>query len=160
MKLIQGDLIKLAKEGHFDVIVHGCNCFCTMGNGIARTIKDQFPQAYAADLETKKGDRTKLGTFSRATAEDDFGNTFEIFNAYTQYNYGGGNDLFEYDAFLHFLNNVAQHERLLQAMKMPALRYGFPLIGCGLAGGDKIRILAMIEEVLADVDVTVVEFQP
>jgi len=30
MKEITGNLITLAKEGHFDMIVHGCNCFCTM----------------------------------------------------------------------------------------------------------------------------------
>jgi O-acetyl-ADP-ribose deacetylase (regulator of RNase III) len=28
---IDGDLIKLAKEGKFDVIAHGCNCHSTMG---------------------------------------------------------------------------------------------------------------------------------
>ena len=32
---VDGDLIKLAKQGRFDVIVHGCNCFCQMGAGIA-----------------------------------------------------------------------------------------------------------------------------
>ena len=39
MKIIKGDLIKLALQGEFDVIVHGCNCFCTMGAGIAKSIK-------------------------------------------------------------------------------------------------------------------------
>jgi O-acetyl-ADP-ribose deacetylase (regulator of RNase III) len=55
MKKVKGDLIKLAKEGAFDLIIHGCNCFGTMGAGIARTIKSQFPVAYTADLDTKKG---------------------------------------------------------------------------------------------------------
>ena len=31
MKTIEGNLISLAKAGQFDVIVQGCNCFCTMG---------------------------------------------------------------------------------------------------------------------------------
>ena len=30
---IIGDLIKLANEGTFDVITHGCNCMSTMGAG-------------------------------------------------------------------------------------------------------------------------------
>ena len=64
MKTIQGDLIKLAVAGEFDVIVHGCNCFCTMGAGIAKTIKQKFPTAYQADLATIKGDKTKLGAVS------------------------------------------------------------------------------------------------
>jgi len=33
MKTIQGNLIHLAQDGEFDLIVHGCNCFCTMGAG-------------------------------------------------------------------------------------------------------------------------------
>lgn len=33
MKYIIGDLLKLADDGQFDVIVHGCNCFNTMGAG-------------------------------------------------------------------------------------------------------------------------------
>ena len=43
---IKGDLIKLAIKGDFDVIIHGCNCFCTMGAGIAKSIKTAFPEAY------------------------------------------------------------------------------------------------------------------
>ncbi|MGJ4995019.1 hypothetical protein ACQR0Z_11425 [Bradyrhizobium sp. HKCCYLS3077] len=54
MKIIKGDLIKLALDGHIDVIVHGCNCQCTMGAGIAKSIKDIFPEAYAADLSTPR----------------------------------------------------------------------------------------------------------
>tara|TARA_R110000822_G_scaffold11613_4_gene42252 strand:- start:1226 stop:1822 length:597 start_codon:yes stop_codon:yes gene_type:complete len=39
---IEGDLIRLAKQGKFDVITHGCNCFCTMGAGIAPQMADAF----------------------------------------------------------------------------------------------------------------------
>jgi O-acetyl-ADP-ribose deacetylase (regulator of RNase III) len=52
MKTINGNLIKHALEGKFDVVIHGCNCSCTMGAGIAKSIKDQFPEAYQADLIT------------------------------------------------------------------------------------------------------------
>ena len=56
MKYIKGDLIKLALIGNFEVIAHGCNCMCTMGAGIAKTIKSEFPEAYQADCATEKGD--------------------------------------------------------------------------------------------------------
>lgn len=36
MQNIKGDLIELALVGEFDVIVHGCNYFCTMGASIAK----------------------------------------------------------------------------------------------------------------------------
>jgi O-acetyl-ADP-ribose deacetylase (regulator of RNase III) len=60
MKIVNGDLIELAKKGEFDVIVQGCNCQCRMGRGIALTIKQQFPEALAADYETTVGDQSKL----------------------------------------------------------------------------------------------------
>jgi len=69
MKTIKGDLIDLALKGEFDLIVHGCNCFCTMGAGIAKTIKQKFPADYQADLETQKGDESKLGKISWAKIE-------------------------------------------------------------------------------------------
>ena len=61
MNVVTGDLLRLALDGRFDVIVHGCNCQCAMGKGIALSIKQQFPEAYDADLHTQKGDRAKLG---------------------------------------------------------------------------------------------------
>lgn len=39
---VDGNLISLAKEGKFDVIGHGVNCFCTMGAGIAPQMAKEF----------------------------------------------------------------------------------------------------------------------
>ena len=39
---IEGNLITIAQRGHFDVIAHGCNCFCTMGAGIAPQMAEAF----------------------------------------------------------------------------------------------------------------------
>lgn len=39
---VEGDLILLARAGKFDVIAHGCNCFCTMGAGIAPQMAEAF----------------------------------------------------------------------------------------------------------------------
>jgi O-acetyl-ADP-ribose deacetylase (regulator of RNase III) len=35
---INGDLIELALQDKFNVIAHGCNCFCTQKSGIAKQI--------------------------------------------------------------------------------------------------------------------------
>lgn len=54
IKEIKGDLIELFKQCNFDLIVHGCNCHITMGAGIAKQIKDNFPIAYEEDLKYNK----------------------------------------------------------------------------------------------------------
>lgn len=41
-EVIEGDLIKLALVGAFDVISHGCNCMHTMGAGIAVPMAKAF----------------------------------------------------------------------------------------------------------------------
>ena len=97
MQKTKGDLIKLALNGEFDVIVHGCNCFCTMGKGIALTIKNVFPEAYQADLKTNKGDKQKLGKYSYAKLQRN-GYQITVINAYTQYHYGGRGDKADYNA--------------------------------------------------------------
>jgi len=85
MKTIKGDLIKLALDGEFNVILHGCNCFNTMGKGLALNIKKTFPEAFKSDQNTIKGDRNKLGTYSCASSRG-----IIIVNCYTQYYYGTG----------------------------------------------------------------------
>lgn len=50
MNIVHGDLIQLALAGQFDVIIHGCNCFCTMGAGIAKAIRQEFPEANASAI--------------------------------------------------------------------------------------------------------------
>lgn len=156
MKIIKGDLIKLALSGEFDVIVHGANCFNTMGSGIAKQIRETFPRAYDSDCATIAGDKSKLGTYSFADHICDSGHRITIVNAYTQYKFGyDGKDLFEYEAFNTLLGRLYVIDYCLKEEK---LRWGFPLIGCGLAGGDKDRILGMIENKLKEMDVTIVEF--
>ena len=147
MKTIHGDLITLAKQGEFDVIVHGCNCFCTMGAGIAKLIKQEFPAAYAADLATEKGNRAKLGTYSTALVELQ-DTTLQIINGYTQYNWRGTGVKADYDAITC----------LFAALKkdFAGKRIGYPLIGAGLAGGDWGRIAAIIDTQLAGEDHTLV----
>lgn len=159
MKTVKGDLIKLALEGEFDVIVHGCNCFVTMGAGIASQIRRIFPSAYRADIEYSKGmnEMNKLGTLSSAKIEF-YNNPDEmtektgevtVVNAYTQFN--PGRDL-SYSALrlcLHKINHIYAGKKI-----------GLPQIGCGIAGGDWVCVHAYIVRELKDCDVTIVEYDP
>ena len=149
MKRVKGDLIQLALDGEFDLIVHGCNCFCTMGAGIARQIQDRFPQALAADKATPSGDRSKLGNYSMARLSHTQGE-FIIINGYTQYHYNGPGVLLDYQAL----------DTLFQRLKsdFPGHRMGYPKIGAGLAGGDFHRIAAIIDRALTGENHTLVEY--
>lgn len=131
-----GNLIDLAEDGDFDVIVHGCNCFNTMGGGIAREIRERYPDASRVDSQTIRGDYNKLGTFTKVDIAQQ-GRVFTIVNAYTQYKMSNGEDVFEYTAFQLILEKLAY--------LYGGRRIGLPYIGMGLAGGDRDLILAMIE---------------
>lgn len=138
LKHKMGDVLALAEAGEFDVVVQGCNCHNTMGSGIARQIRENFPDAYAADLRTTAGDYNKLGNYTLAVV----GSTlpFVIVNAYTQFDFnrtGERADLFEYAAFELILQKLA-HE-------LPGANFGFPYIGMGLAGGNQQRIIGLLE---------------
>jgi len=138
IKYIQGDLIIAGKNRDIDVLVHGCNCFCKMSAGIADAIKKTFPGAYEVDCKTIKGDRKKLGSIS--IYKDSSG--LEIVNAYTQFTYWDVNDMLSYEAIYSCMKNI---EEIYSNKKI-----GFPLIGCGLAGGDWEKVVKIIESIFKE----------
>jgi O-acetyl-ADP-ribose deacetylase (regulator of RNase III) len=160
LKHTKGNLLDLAEAGEFDVIVQGCNCFNTMGGGIAREIRERYPAVADADKETIRGDYRKLGTYTEGYAwynlhKGDLPDSYVIVNAYTQYNMSTGEDVFEYTAFQLILQKLVR----LYGDK----RIGLPYIGMGLAGGDRSIIIPMIERFAERVagkggSVTLVEF--
>lgn len=149
MKKVQGDLIKLALEGEFDVIIHGCNCFCTMGAGIAKTMMEFFPEVYEADLKTEKGARDKLGSISSVIVSRNNINIV-IVNAYTQYSPSGAGILVDYEAVSSVFREIKK--------QYSGLRMGYPMIGAGLARGDWKIISGLISEQLSGEDHTLVEY--
>jgi O-acetyl-ADP-ribose deacetylase (regulator of RNase III) len=151
----KGNLLDMAERGDFDVVIQGCNCFNTMGGGIAKEIRERYPHVAEVDARTEKGDYTKLGTWTSSVVTPNDDHAFCIINAYTQFDMSTGEDVFEYTAF----------ELILQKMVRLWGSYsiGLPYIGMGLAGGDKERIIPMIERFAEQVSakggsVTLVEF--
>jgi O-acetyl-ADP-ribose deacetylase (regulator of RNase III) len=144
MKEITGDLIKQAEQ--FDVIVHGCNCFCTMKSGIAPQIKLKWPEAYEADLQTVKGDKQKLGTLSHTTTTSPI-----VVNAYTQFQYGRTRRHCDYDALASCMKAIKS--------KFTGKKIGMPKIGAGLAGGDWEVIKTIIATELKGEDITIVKWE-
>ena len=136
-----GDLLDMLDE--FDVVLHGCNAYHTMGAGIAGQFARRYPQVFAADVEqTVCGDRSKLGTFSTARV----GST-DVLNCYTQMVPGPD---FKLSAFKTVLANMKA--------KYSGKRIGMPMIGAGIGGGDWAQIKQAVSDILDGEDVTVVHF--
>jgi len=151
MQIVEGDLLTLAAAGQFDVIIHGCNCQNTMGAGIAKSIKQKFPAAYAADLATEKGSRSKLGSYSWAKVDCN-GHELTIVNAYTQFRWRGSGVKVDYDAIRLVFSAINSD--------FDGNRIAYPVIGAGLAGGDWNIISKIIGEELSGQDHTLVKYRP
>lgn len=145
---IEGNLIDLAFEGRFDLIAHGCNCYKTMGAGIAKEIANRIPEAFRADHRDDRFSIMRLGCFTSADKMIDSNVGFTILNLYTQYNPGANID---YEALTLCLRKVN--------MMYKDCHIGLPYIGAGIAGGDWNRILTIIKEELKDMQVTIVKFK-
>jgi len=137
MKTIIGNIFDHVDK--LDVIVHGCNCFATMGAGIAAQIARLYPEAYIVDSKDPRTPEQKLGgiSFTKNT-------TPIIINAYTQFRLG--RDL-KYNALENTMHLIS--------LNFHDLRIGMPMIGAGIAGGDWEIIEKIISKELVGMDVTI-----
>ena len=156
---IQDDLIKLFKHNETNVLIHGCNCLSTMGKGVALYIRREFPHAYQADKQFHLDKSQRLGKFSywKKPQKDCW-----IINAYTQYNYKSQGsypsqkvDLFSYNTFEQQMKDIFQFiNKNWQAetnKSLDELVISMPMIGCGLAGGNPVKIVSMLINAFNDV---------
>jgi len=164
-RVVRGNIVKRAQAGAFDVIVHGANCMCTMGKGVALEIKETFPLASRADMSTPKGERSKMGTISIAEIELDLKTPFAyaetrlayltVINAYTQFGWRPeerGNIAERYCA-------IRQAFRLIkQQYGGKGRQFAFPKIGAGLAGGVWKEIAPIIAEEMKGENCTLVVY--
>lgn len=136
-------MIQNKKEDIFTVnegyIVHGCNAQGVMGSGIAALVKQNYPYAF----EAYKNSGHLLGTNSYYIEDG-----LCIVNAVTQEYYGrDGKRYTDYEAVRNCFRDLRGF-----ANRHPALPkiVNFPLIGCGLGGGDWAIVEAIIDEELDD----------
>ena len=142
-----------------NAIAHSCNCRMIMGGGIAKQIKNRYPQAYQADvnyISNEYDDNGQyihpLGNFSKAEVSSKFlpNESGWIYNMYTQAGIGDGSRQVHYEKFWQALTNVKEDLESTEWGNIhPTL--GLPHgVSCGLAGGNWGIIKAMIEDVFSD----------
>ena len=156
VEIIEGNLLDFPND--INVIAHSCNTRNIMGAGIAKQIKDRYPEAYEADTKAYDTEYDKngqyvhwLGKFSKAEIND----RKYIYNMYTQASVGEGRQV-SYEVFWKALKrveqdlfemNVNKHEYDGSPPPVLGLPYG---ISCGLAGGSWGIIKAIIEDIFLD----------
>jgi O-acetyl-ADP-ribose deacetylase (regulator of RNase III) len=149
LKMIQGDILEgidIEKGTEHILILHGCNCFHTMGSGIARYLRSKFPAIYEADVETTEyGDMTKLGTYSKVKVNE----YVTILNCYTQFKYGKDRRHADYGAIDACLDKISHN------FSSSVWNIRMPQIGCGLAGGDWSVVKSLIDVNLREFNVSI-----
>ena len=145
---LKGDVFK-SKD---DILIHGCNCYCVMGAGVARIVRKAYPSAYAVDKKTGVGDPSKMGkyTYSKQKHYCYPEQDIIVINAYTQYGYSWTSykeSVVDYDAIRTVMTSIKKD--------FPRKSISMPRIGAGLAGGDWKIISDIINDVFKKRKVTV-----
>jgi O-acetyl-ADP-ribose deacetylase (regulator of RNase III) len=142
IKYIQGDLF----ETEADIIAHGCNAQGVMGSGVAKTIRDKYPEAYHEYRRWHEDYGLELGSVVWATS-----NKKHIANCITQEYYGrDGRVYVDYLAVRNCMMKI-----YLYSLTTPVLSVAMPRIGAGLGGGDWNKIEQIINEEFKDKEVLV-----
>lgn len=118
------------------LILHGCNARGVMGSGVAKAIRNNYPEAYDRYFDRHLSKGLRLGEVIFAPSRDKL-----IANGITQENYGrDGKQYVSYRA----INNVMETVNDF-ASEINCSHVAMPLIGAGLGGGSWRTIAGIIE---------------
>lgn len=142
MIIVHGDLLKTP----FQIIAHQVNCQGIMGAGLAKSIKEKYPDVYSIYKQfctDNHNNESLLGAAIGVVTED----KHIIYNLFGQYIWGRDIRQTDYDAFQRSVIRMISDIRYDGDDELTlyiAIPYG---IGCGLAGGDWEIIKKILEEI-------------
>lgn len=145
IEYIKGDLF----DTDCKYIVHGCNAHGVMGSGVAKIIREKYPQAfteYVRFLEPFMTPEGALGNLCVSYQPDGKA----IINAITQLGYGKNGKYVSYDAVWDCFSTV---RFFMEECNLT--EFAMPKIGAGLGGGRWSIIEAIILEVFKGSEITV-----
>ena len=151
MKFVRGDLLQAFEKGEVDIIMHQVNCMGVMGAGIAKQIKEQYPEHfedYTKFVDDCSGPgHHMLGHYVVSQCNPGF-DIKSIVGVFGQNKYYPNKRQTKYAALITGISNA------LANIAAPMDRVGIPLIGCGLAGGDweVVEMLLLEVEVMHDIE--------
>ena len=128
------------------IIVHGANAQGVMGSGVAKVVKEKYPECFAEYRREYEQLGLHLGSIVWWTNDMDgrdntpFQNMLFIANGITQQEYGTDRRHVNYVAVADVFKEV------IRQAKSTKLDVNFPKIGAGLGGGDWNIIEAIIND--------------
>ena len=136
--MIEGNIFDCTEN----IIVHQTNCQGVMGSGLAKQVKEKYPEVFNAYYHYCKTQELKdiFGTALICEANDGK----YIANLFGQDKYGSGLQT-DYDMFKKALQEI--HDFAKEQKLSVAIPYK---IGCGLAGGDWNTVFDIITEIFFD----------
>ena len=138
-----GDLF----QSDCNVVCHQCNCRGAYNAGIAKVVRNLYPQAYMVFMRRYRTGNSKLGEIDVVPCAWIVGKMRYVINMYSQDTFAERHKRHtDYNAFQECLNKIKYF-----ANNHPGVKIGFPTkIGCGLAGGDWDIVRKMIDNTFAD----------
>ena len=123
-----------------DIICHQVNCQGKMNSGVAKAIREKWPEVYKRYRVMYENEVDLLGKIQPIYIAE---NNCAVINMFAQYNYGyDGRRYTSYDAFWNCLQEIKKYLN-------PGATIAFPYnIGCVRGGANWNIIHAMIVEVL------------
>lgn len=143
LQIVVGDVFNAIMEKDC-VFCHGVNCSGGFGSGVAGIVKRLYPHAALKYAQVYRRHGIKLGQIIICPKQE---SQPTIVHCATQQNYGrDGKKYADYDAVIVSLQEVVK--------TFPDKPIILPLIGGGLGGLDKKRLIAIFQEVFYNVDAT------
>lgn len=116
-----------------NIILHGCNQQGVMGSGVAKVLRDKWPEVYINYRTIFESTGLVLGEIYPVRIGD-----ITVINAITQENYGrDGKRYAKYHAIISVFEKIEQ--------QYSNARIALPRIGAGLGGGQWSTISEIIE---------------
>lgn len=156
MLIIEGDLL----DTPFQIIAHQVNCLGVMGAGLAKNLRQKYPELYTVYNEYCKlndYDSDLLGNSLLYDAPD--GKI--VVNLFGQYNYGKDRRYTDYDALEKAVKDAIR-TIYCDAMKEDGIQFCIAIpygLGCGLAGGDWEIVKKILEDIEKEENVLFIAYQ-
>lgn len=142
--IVQGNLL----QSDCLIVMHQANCQKTMGSGIAKQIREEFPEAYAADCRYyPSSPESKWGKYSCGISHSKSKIVVNLYGQLTYWKPGMPRTNFTDYAKLESAIELAFEELILPLKRVGKdPKVGVPMfMGCARAGGDWKVVSAMLE---------------